>query len=117
MSVKVNIAQGLKKVRKAANRTVNEVGAYIGKSGKTISAWEVGRGQPDGDELIAICEFLECHLSDFYGDEYSDYIYGSKIAIETLDDDEKELIGYYRTLPIHGRHAVLAGLRDFAGNQ
>lgn len=54
MSVKENIAAGLKAARKNAGLNVDEVGAAVGKSGKTISAREVGRGQPNGDELITL---------------------------------------------------------------
>ena len=66
-TIRQNIASGLRRARKAAGLSVNEVGASIGKSGKTISAWEVGRGQPDGDELINLCRILGVPLSDFYG--------------------------------------------------
>lgn len=92
MSVRVNIAQGLKRTRKAAGKTVDEVGAVLGLSGKTISAWEVGRGQPDGDQLIALCEYLGANLSDFYGDEYTD-----------LTDDESNMIYAFRGLNSQGK--------------
>lgn len=95
MSVRVNIAQGLKRTRKAAGRSVEEVGKLLGLSGKTISAWEVGRGQPDGDQLIAICRFLGARLSDFYGDEYDD-----------LTADESELVADYRCCSPRGKEQV-----------
>ena len=38
MTVKINMASGLKKARKAAGKSVEEVGAIINKSGKTIAA-------------------------------------------------------------------------------
>ena len=66
-TIRRNIADGLKKSRKAAGLTVDQVGEHVGKSGKTISAWEVGRGQPNGDELIALCKLLGVTLRDFYG--------------------------------------------------
>ena len=64
-TIRGNIADGLKKSRKAAGLTVDQVGDHVGKSGKTISAWEVGRGQPNGDELIALCKLLGVTLRDF----------------------------------------------------
>lgn len=100
-TVRKNIAAGLKRSRKAAGLSVDQVGAHIGKSGKTISAWEVGRGQPDGDELIALCRLLNVTLKDFYGveailpdmsDQYVDLpIYGNIAAgtpIEMIECDE-----------------------------
>ena len=96
MSVKENIAAGLKAARKKAGFNVDEVGAAVGKSGKTISAWEVGRGQPDGDELIALCKFLGVRLKDFYGEEYeSDYI----LPADDSDDG-------YVDIPIYGEIAA-----------
>ena len=95
MSVRVNIAQGLKRTRKEAGRSVDEVGAVLGLSGKTISAWEVGRGQPDGDQLVTICSYLGARLADFYGDEYDD-----------LEPDEAELVGSYRACSPKGKEQV-----------
>ena len=113
MTVKVNIANGLKNARKKAGKSVDEVGAILGKSGKTISAWENERGQPDGDELIKICHFLGCHLSDMYGYEYVDYLTQDS-EIKELTDDERELVRNFRTLSERGKRALLVGLRDFA---
>lgn len=90
-TIRRNIAAGLKKARKSAGMSVDDVGASIGKSGKTISAWEVGRGQPDGDELITLCKVLGVTLADFYGIE----------AITPTADPE------YREIPLFG--AIAAG--------
>lgn len=95
MSVKDNIATGLKAARKNAGLSVDEVGAVVGKSGKTISAWEVGRGQPDGDELILLCKLLGVKLSDFYGSEY-------EYAVVPLVD---EVTGFVE-VPVYGSIAA-----------
>lgn len=95
MSVRENIAAGLKAARKRAGYNVDQVGSTIGKSGKTISAWEVGRGQPDGDELIALCKFLDVKLSDLYGSEYS-------YAVVSFDDSDDG----YVNVPIYGEIAA-----------
>lgn len=68
-SVRAQIAQKLKELRKSSGMNVDQVGAALGKSGKTISAWEVGRGQPDGDQLIALCKLFNAHISDFFGEK------------------------------------------------
>ena len=36
---------------------------------------------------------------------------------ESLTDDERELLTYYRALSTKGKHAVLVGLKDYAGQQ
>lgn len=98
--VRAHIASTLKRLRKNAGMNVDEVGAKLGKSGKTISAWEVGRGQPDGDELIALCRLFDAHISEFFGeaipvseeDEFVDVpVYGSIAAgtpIEMIEVEE-----------------------------
>ena len=106
MTVRTNIASGLKSARKAAGLNVDEVGAAVGKSGKTISAWEVGRGQPDGDELIILCKLFGVHLRDFYGDEYTDFVANSSFA-QTLTPDEQELVGLYRSTTEFGQHSIM----------
>ena len=45
----------LKEARINASLTIQIVGELIGKSAKTVSAWENGRGQPDADTLLKLC--------------------------------------------------------------
>lgn len=113
MTVKTNIAYGLKKARKAAGMNVDEIGAALGKSGKTISAWEVGRGQPDGDELIILCKLLNVHLKDFYGDEFDEYVTESESAM-ILSDEERDLIKALRAADDEGRRTILSVARAIA---
>ena len=114
MTVKTNIAAGLKAARKAAHMNVDEVGAALGKSGKTISAWEVGRGQPDGDELIMLCKLLNAHLRDFYGEEYSDLI-DNVDEIGELSEEEIEVIKNMRAIDDSGRSAIMSVARALKG--
>lgn len=53
------IAQKLKELRQKSGLTADEVGKKIGKSGKTVNAWENNRGQPDAEILIALCDIYE----------------------------------------------------------
>lgn len=106
MTVKTNIASGLKQARKNAGMNVDEVGAVLGKSGKTISAWEVGRGQPDGDELIILCRLFGVHLRDFYGDEYQAYISDREDRQESTNEELK-LIEFFRNADDEGKRTIL----------
>lgn len=56
--VRYELAQNLRKYRKLAGLTIYEVGDAVGKSGKTVSAWENGKGQPDADMLVRLCDVL-----------------------------------------------------------
>lgn len=78
MTVREVLAHNLKVFRKRCGYSVDQVGAAVGKSGKTISAWETGRGQPDADKLIELCMLFDVSVSDFYGREDAvDPAYGS----------------------------------------
>ena len=66
------LAIKLREYRNAKDLNVDKVGAAIGKSGKTISAWEVGRGQPDADMLVELCKLYGVRISDFFNPEVSD---------------------------------------------
>lgn len=61
------IAKVLRKLRLQSGLTANEVGAMIGKSGKTVNAWENNRGQPDADMLMNLCDIYNVKdiLSEF----------------------------------------------------
>ena len=56
---RVAIARTLKRLREKSGFTADEVGAMIGKSGKTVNAWENSRGQPDADTLIKLCDIYK----------------------------------------------------------
>lgn len=113
MTVKTNIAEGLKKLRKQSGLSADEVGASIGKSGKTIYAWENERGQPDGDELITLCRLFNAHLRDFYGVEYDDCISESS-QLSDLTQDEQSLIEMYRSTVDVGKSSIRKLAREFS---
>lgn len=67
--VRMTLATKLKEFRIQAGLTINDVGDRIGKSGKTVSAWECGRGQPDADMLLLLCDLYGVgSIAEFYGE-------------------------------------------------
>lgn len=62
-----HIAKVLKNLRKSKGFTADQVGAFIGKSGKTVNAWENNHGQPDAEILIQLCDLygVEDILNEF----------------------------------------------------
>lgn len=50
------IAKKLKSLRERSGLTADQVGALVGKSGKTVNAWENNRGQPDAELLMLLCD-------------------------------------------------------------
>ena len=62
------MARKLRELRNAKNLSAKEVGAAVDRSKKTVYAWESGRGQPDADTLIKLCDLFGVEISEFYDD-------------------------------------------------
>lgn len=87
-----SIAKALKRLREQSGLTADQVGALVGKSGKTVNAWENNRGQPDAEILIQLCDIynVEDILAEFRE---------SAEASFALSEKEKTVILAYRAHP------------------
>lgn len=86
------IAKSLKRLREQSGLTADQVGAMVGKSGKTVNAWENNRGQPDAEILIQLCDIYKVdNILDEFRDEHTNPF--------TVSDHEKALIIAYRKKP------------------
>jgi len=86
------IAKNLKRLREQSGLTADQVGAMIGKSGKTVNAWENNRGQPDAEILIQLCDIYKVdNILDEFRDERTNPF--------TVSDHEKTLVIAYRQRP------------------
>lgn len=103
MTAREYMAFKLRELRKARGMTVQEVGSAVGKSDRTVSAWEVGRGQPDADMLVKLCILYEANISDFYPDDANSH-----------ESDEDELLMYFRKLDAGTKAAILSFVRDLS---
>lgn len=91
------MAEMLKYHRIKADMTVYDVGEKVGKSGKTVDAWEHGRGQPDADMLLKLCSLYGVpSVGAFFGED--------KMPIT---DNENHLLNMFRSLNREGQKAVL----------
>lgn len=88
------IAATLKRLREQAHLTVYQVGDALGKSGKTISAWENNHGQPDAEMLMKLCDLYKVDniLAEFQE------VKRDKFAL-SLSEDERQLVIAYRNHP------------------
>lgn len=105
---KTYIAQTLKRLREQTKRTADEVGSIIGKSGKTVNAWENGRGQPDAEMLIKLSTIYKVNnlLQEF--DETNTLTKNDNfMGGETLSDDEHHVVNLLRTLNDNGIKAII----------
>lgn len=87
------IASVLKRLREKSGLTADQVGEMIGKSGKTVNAWENNRGQPDAEILMQLCSIYNVKniLNEFNPNSERDDI--------VLSEHEKALIIAYRSNP------------------
>lgn len=106
MTTREYMAKKLHEYRIAKGYSVDVVGAKIGKSGKTISAWEVGRGQPDADKLVELCNLYGVRIADFYSDDVTQGV--------SLENDETNLLEAYRELNEEGKRMALSVLAALA---
>lgn len=97
------IARLLKQYREDAGLTVREVGEAIGKSGKTVSAWENGRGQPDAEMFLKLCEVYHVpSVSQFFGEQPPE---------PDLTIDERELLEDWRHATDAAKQSALMVLK------
>lgn len=102
------IADNIKKSRLEKDLSVEDIGNAIGKSGKTVSAWEVGRGQPDADTMIRLCRLFDVDIADFYGESGD---------LAPISNDERDLVDTYRDLTSPHKHVLLAVARELRAAQ
>lgn len=87
------IAKSLKRLREQSGLTADQVGALVGKSGKTVNAWENNRGQPDAEMLMKLCDIY--NVSDIL----SEFRESESEAPFALSEHEKAVIVSYRNNP------------------
>ncbi len=98
------IAELLKKYREAAGLTLRQVEELTGKSYKTVGAWEKGRGQPDADMFLKLCDIYNVpSVSLFFGEKRPE----PKLAL-----DERELLDAWREASDAARESALMVLKS-----
>ncbi len=101
---RLKIAELLKEYREAAGLTVRQVEELTGKSYKTVSAWEKGRGQPDADMFLKLCEV--------YNVESVSVFFGEAPPEPVLSVDERELLESWREATDAARESALMVLKS-----
>ena len=106
-NMRENMARKLKEARQNAGLTAKQVGAQIGKSDKTVHAWEAMHGQPDADMLIKLCEIYGVEIQFFYLDDEPD-------PEQPATAEERFLLTIFRGLNDEGRKKVLTYAEDLS---
>lgn len=88
-------------MREKSGLTTSQVGELLGKSGKTVNAWEHNHGQPDAEMLMKLCDIYNVKdiLAEFRENKRED--------ITNLSDEEIYLIKSYRNLSEQGQEYIL----------
>ena len=100
---RIRIARLLKQYRERAGLTIREAGNLLGKSNQTVSAWENGRGQPDADMFLKLCEV--------YGVESVSIFFGEEPPTPVLPIDEQEVLEAWREATDPARESALMVLQ------
>lgn len=98
-----NMANKLREARLQAGMTAREVGEIIGKSDKTIHAWENMHGQPDAEMLVKLCETYGVGIQYFFTDDLPD---------PDHTEEESRLLQRFGRLSVEGQGKVLAYIED-----
>lgn len=109
--IRKSLAGKLREFRLQTGLTAKEVGDRIGKSDKTVSGWEHGRGQPDADMLFRLCEIYKIKsIAEFYSE------YPVEKNDLTLMPAEVELLSLYRSLNKERKNLLIRTARIFSEN-
>ncbi len=95
-----NFAKTLKRLRLSSGLTADEVGAKIGKSGKTVNGWENGRSQPDCDTFLKLCNIYKVK------DIMQEFEYKT-VTTESFDLQKEQLIKNYALLNEQGKSKLV----------
>jgi transcriptional regulator with XRE-family HTH domain len=102
---KLTIGRTLRRLRENAGLSVNDVGSAISRQGKTVNAWENGRGEPDITALVTLStlfgveNLLALIAVDMYGD-------GAPFR-PNITDAEETFLKNYRALDRFGKQTVM----------
>lgn len=95
MQVEALIGEEMKlaEIRKKSGVSQVELAKHVGKSDRTIQAWEADKASPPADVVWDICEFLGCDpntLLGWYDEHPEDMPKGAR------DSEEQALLDNYR---------------------
>ena len=106
---KTHMARTIARLRKESGLSAAEVGEAVGRSGKTVSAWEADISEPSAECLIALCRLFGAPISEFYPHDVVDVD-----TIGTVTPHEYELLSVFRSCSDTGRDAAIAAVRGIS---
>ena len=97
------LQEKLKEARKSAHVNASDAGKAVGRSDKTIYAWENGTSEPSAEQLMILCRLYGVDITFFYPPDYASgqYTNVERRIIErfrSMSDDDKAV--FYGLLEI-----------------
>lgn len=102
MWTKEEVGKVIKESRLAAGFTQVEVAKAMGRPQSTISAWEMGRAQPDANTLFELFHFLGRSVNEAFGFEEK-----KSPSTDEAAPGEKQLVNLFRELNEEGRNKLV----------
>lgn len=100
----------IKEAREARGWTQEQLAIELNTTQQTVQRWETGQTDPKSSVIKEISRILGITVSFIMNIDNAD-------EAETLSNDERELLTYYRSLTPKAKHALLIGLCGFVSGQ
>lgn len=100
----------LRRYREERGLTQSELAKAIGKSFRTVQAWEREESFPNAEMVWKLCEVFETDPNDFLG-WYEEH---PRADAPTLTRDESEIVGCYRASTPARKASLMQTARDSA---
>lgn len=99
MNRKTHLAEALKAAREQAGMTKEQAGKAVGRSHKTIAAYETGTNEPSPEKLLVLCRLYGVSIGFFFPPDVG----GS----EANRPDELALLECFRECSPMGREKIV----------
>lgn len=98
------LAMKLREARKKSGLSAADVGMAVGRSDRTIYAWENGSAEPNAEQMLALCRMYDVDITYFYPPD-------AMMQGKGLSNVERRIVEKYRSLSDDDK-AVFYGLLE-----
>ena len=83
----MSFSENLKKLRKRANLSQSELANLLGVNQYNISFWEIGRSEPNIEQIIKLSEILNIP---------TDYLLGKNIVLTSSNEEFQTVVNHFK---------------------
>jgi len=95
----MNLAESIRYHRMKMGLYQADLGRALGVTAQAISKWEMGKAEPDSENLMKLCEMFEISVDELLGRRTAQ----EQASMDGLMLDEKRIIDQYRRLTDEGK--------------